>query len=662
MLRTLLIPTLAGLLAAAALAPAASASGTLTLLGSPEQPIQIRDHHVAVTIHNGFARTEVTQVFFNPNARDLEALYSFPVPKSAALSELSITDGETELHGEVVDEEVADLIYQSEREQGRQAGLATQDGYQDFEFSLARVAAGAELTCRFVYYQRLEIDTGVGRYVYPLEDGGTDEEALRFWTTNTRVERAFSMDITVKSVWPVLDVRLPGLEGAAVVTQQGPGTWNARIDQPGASLSGDVVFYYRLADDLPGRMEVLPYRAPGAAAGTFMLVATPGIDLGPITEGKDFLFVLDVSGSMKSKIHTLGEAVIRALEGLQADDRYRIVIFNNSARELTREWQTAEPQNVARAVAAVSALVADGGTDLFAGLSTALADLDADRTTCVLLVTDAVANQGIVEPARFAELVRRHDIRVFGFLLGNNANWPLMRTVCDASGGFYASVSNADDLLGQLMVAKSRIRHECLHDADLSIQGGGVFDATREHGTRVYRGQQLVVLGRYKDAGPATATLRATISGTEHVYTAQLEFPAVDEADPELERLWAQARIDELVLQRDLGLLPEGEAADAILGYGVDYQLVTDETSMLVVSDERFAAEGIDRRNRERTAVEHQAQAARSTQGPVNRRVDEAQPAFPDRAPRFGGGGAIDPMTLAGAALLLLLTLTLRRW
>ena len=273
MLRTLLIPTLAGLLAAAALAPAASASGTLTLLGSPEQPIQIRDHHVAVTIHNGFARTEVTQVFFNPNARDLEALYSFPVPKSAALSELSITDGETELHGEVVDEEVADLIYQSERDQGRQAGLATQDGYQDFEFSLARVAAGAELTCRFVYYQRLEIDTGVGRYVYPLEDGGTDEEALRFWTTNTRVERAFSMDITVKSVWPVLDVRLPGLSDRSperVVLTRGPIEGVRTIAAPEDISTLDALYLYVeggaataaafLASDLVDRLEI--YRAP----------------------------------------------------------------------------------------------------------------------------------------------------------------------------------------------------------------------------------------------------------------------------------------------------------------------------------------------------------------------------------------------------------------
>ncbi len=74
------------------LAPAATllAAGTLSPLGSPEAPVRIVDHHVDVVINNGFAKTEVTQTFFNPNDTDLEAIYSFPVPRSASLSEFSI--------------------------------------------------------------------------------------------------------------------------------------------------------------------------------------------------------------------------------------------------------------------------------------------------------------------------------------------------------------------------------------------------------------------------------------------------------------------------------------------------------------------------------------------------------------------------------------------
>src|SRR5688500_15667107 len=88
-------------------AQAAFAAGTLTPAGSPNQPIQIKEHLVDVQIDNGFARTEVTQIFFNPNAQDLEAVYGFPVPSSASLSEITIWSGERVLEGEVIEAEEA---------------------------------------------------------------------------------------------------------------------------------------------------------------------------------------------------------------------------------------------------------------------------------------------------------------------------------------------------------------------------------------------------------------------------------------------------------------------------------------------------------------------------------------------------------------------------
>lgn len=56
---------------ALALASTLKGAGTLTAKSSTDQPIQIRDYHLRVTLNNGFARTEVTQTFFNPNNRDL---------------------------------------------------------------------------------------------------------------------------------------------------------------------------------------------------------------------------------------------------------------------------------------------------------------------------------------------------------------------------------------------------------------------------------------------------------------------------------------------------------------------------------------------------------------------------------------------------------------
>ena len=148
-----------------ALAGAAQAAGTLTPLGSADAPIQILDHHVQVVIQNGFARTEVTQTFFNPNGRDLEGIYAFPVPESASLSEMTVFAGEIEIQGEVVARSEAERIYEEERSRGQDAGLASKNGYQTFEFRVTPIPAQQQTRVRFVYYQPLEIDTGVGRYL-----------------------------------------------------------------------------------------------------------------------------------------------------------------------------------------------------------------------------------------------------------------------------------------------------------------------------------------------------------------------------------------------------------------------------------------------------------------------------------------------------------------
>lgn len=651
LLRTLAAFLLAGL-------SAAHAAGTLTPVGATAAAVQTRSHQVNVTLNNGFAQTEVLQTFFNPNPQDLEAIYAFPVPKGASLSEVTIVTGEKTLHGEVRPKAEAEAAYAEEKKAGNDAGLATKNSYLTYEFKVAPVRANAEVQLRFVYYQPLEIDAGVGRYLYPLEDGGTDEVAKSFWTTNAKVEGSLAINVDLKSAWPVDDVRVPGFEAAAVVRRLDPGTFRVTLDQPGASLTRDFVLYYRLADNLPGRIEVIPYRAGKDKPGTFMMVVTPGLDLKPLVRGADYTYVIDVSGSMQGKVQTLASGVAQALGRMAPHDRFRVVTFNNHARELL-PWTAATPENVQQAIAAVKGLTPSGGTNLYEGIALGLKGLDADRATSVVLVTDGVANQGIVLPAAFHQLLQQVDVRVFGFLMGNSANWPLMRTIAEASGGFYAGVSNADDIVGQLLLAKGKVTHEALHHAAFKFSGPvRVFDTTGDTPQKVYLGQQLVLFGRYEGAGRATVTLRASLSGADKTYTTTIDLPEIDTGNPEIERLWAMAMIEQIEVREAAGLQPAAESHDAIRDLGVAYQLVTDHTAMLVLDDATHDRRGIARENQKRVAVERAAQSVRAAQPARQARADLVQPAFTAPAAHVsrqsgGGNGGGD---LSGDWLLLFFT------
>ncbi len=636
----------------------ASAAGTLTPAESGCKPAEIVSHDVNVVINNGFAKTEVIQQFRNRNNRTVEAIYSFPLPKSASLSEVTVQIGEKTINGEVVDKKTANRVYGEEKQKGNNAALATKEGYQDFQFNIANLAPDASATVRFVYYQPLPVDTGVVRYVYPLEEGGTkDHAAEAFWIRNSKPGGKTTLRIIVRSAWPLDGVRAPG--GTVVDQKLDLKKGIADITyELGNGLERDFVFYYQLASDLPGRLEVIPYKKAGAKEGTFLMVLTPGIDLKPITSGADYAFVLDCSGSMHgNKIRTLCEGVVRTLEKMQPADRFRIITFDSSASDFTRGWVAATPENIRKWSRKISSLTSCGSTNLYDAMKMALSKLDADRITSIILVTDGVTNTGIVTPKAFHKLMKSADVRVFGFLMGNSANWPLMRTICNVSGGFYEGVSNNDDILGKLMLAKSKIVFESLHDVRVKISGVPTYDLTGESLKKLYRGQQLVIFGKYRKGGVADVSLTVRLSGREQTYQCRVDFPENAQENPELERLWAMSRIEMFEDMANAGLTPKEEANSAIRDLGLQYQLVTDETSMLVLSDEAFDSYKIERRNRTRIAEEHAAQSRRMSAPIRNYRADVPRGGesenrmFNGNAPRLGGG-AVSPFLVLIAMVL----------
>ena len=186
----------------------AQAAGLLTPADGSLPPLEIRDHHVSVVIEDGYAVTTVEQVFHNPHSQDLEAIYSFPVPEHGAVSEFTLWIDGKPVSGEVLEKKEARRVYEEEKAAGREAGVTEKDSYKTFDISVSPVRAGQDTRIRLVYLQSAKVDSGIGRYLYPLEEGGVDEEKLAFWTANEKVTGSFSFDLTLKSGYPVDALRV----------------------------------------------------------------------------------------------------------------------------------------------------------------------------------------------------------------------------------------------------------------------------------------------------------------------------------------------------------------------------------------------------------------------------------------------------------------------
>ena len=400
----------------------AQAAGQLVPKDGSLKPLQIRSQDVEVVIDGGYAVTTVDQVFHNPHSQDLAATYTFPVPRGGSVGGFVIWIDGKPVVGEVLPKKKARRVYQEEKSAGRQAGITEQDGHKSFDVDVARVPAGQDTRIRLRYFQVAAVDTGNGRYVYPLEDGGVDEQRKAFWSEDSAVQEHFGFHLLLRWGYPVDALRVPDRADARV-RQLSDREWEVRIDHGAAGAAGcadtggrnrrgddtgagsvsgqtlkqqyaatkagtdggtptaangvyqldkDIVVHWRQQPGLPGSVDLVTYKPDAAKAGTFMLTVTPGNDLGPITGGQDWTFVLDISGSMATKLPSLAEGLVSALGKLRPDDRYRIVLFNDRARELTNGYQANTQAKVQQTLDEVRGLQANGSTNLYQGLKMGL--------------------------------------------------------------------------------------------------------------------------------------------------------------------------------------------------------------------------------------------------------------------------------------------------
>jgi len=614
----------------------------------PRGDLRIKSHDVKVVINNGFATTQVDQVLVNGASQDVEAAWAFPLPKEAALSELSVESGGTRYVGEVVEKERAREIYAAEQRAGEGAALAEQHEYFHYQVKITRVPAGGEVSARIVYYQALEIESGVGRYLYPMEEGNTDDLQRAFWTMDRATLDNLSLDVTLKTAFPVDKLHSPSHPGMTF-RNEGEDTWHAHLEQPGAGLDRDFVLLYRLAPDVPARIELLTHRTKGAGEGTFMAVVTPGSDLAPIEGGTDWAFVLDVSGSMEGeKIRLLQRGVAKALAGLRPTDRFQLFTFNGSARRLTSDWQPVAPASLTAAQGLIDAMQAGGSTDVHAGLSAAYGVLDADRPTGIILVSDGVANVGPHHYRELIALAQKHDVRIFTFAVGNSANVRLMADMATMSGGTNASVSARDEIGAHLLLARDRMTHTALHGVEFELAGASVVHPKTL--PNLYLGQQLVVFGRYDRTGRSTLSVRARISGKPVAWSVDVDLPAESDANPELERLYALQAIEDLQRESWLQTGDGGEASSAIVDMALRYSLVTDYTSMIVVADARKAQYGIGDANARRREAERIAADRRARAGNQVQQHTGGVPLAGDRAAHAPSRWSRQPQPQGGAA------------
>jgi hypothetical protein len=101
---------------------------------------------VVAQVSGNVARVEVTQFYVNPSPDRLEAVYAFPLPPNAAVTDMMFRVGNRVVLSEVKRREEAKRTYETAKKEGRTAALTEQERPNLFTQSVANVPPGDTCT------------------------------------------------------------------------------------------------------------------------------------------------------------------------------------------------------------------------------------------------------------------------------------------------------------------------------------------------------------------------------------------------------------------------------------------------------------------------------------------------------------------------------------
>jgi Ca-activated chloride channel family protein len=593
---------------AAILARPAAGAGLLIADGGLGGSLEIKEHDVQVTVNNGIAVTKVTQVFRNLEKRQVEALYTFPVPRGASVANFSMWIGGKEMVGEVLEKQKARQIYESYKPARRDPGLLEQKDYRTFEMRVFPIGPEAEQRIEVTYYQELETDHDTAVYVYPLAT--VTRPGL-----NAAVTGKFAINADVRSAVPIQSVESPSHAAGFVIARHSDQYAQASLEAQGGALDRDVVLNLSFSRPRTG-IDVLTSRT-GSDDGYFLMTVTAGEDLAKLEDGMDYVFLLDISGSMGSdgKLLVSKECVEAFVGELQAEDRVEVVTFNVSPHTLFGKLETAGDAARGRVREFLAGQSARGGTVLKPAMETAYRYAGSDRQLNVVVLSDGMTEQQERQALIALIKARPRQARVFCIGVGNDVNRPLMEQMADEAGGLAAFVSRDDNFTRAAKAFRRKLTRPVATELALDVRGVGVTEL--EPAGRLpnlYHGMPVRVYGRYKGAGAATLKLTANVRGRAIAMEAPVTFAREDATNPEIERMWAWKRVDRLNKSLDEAGADRLALTAEIVRLGEAYSIVTEHTSFLVLeNDAEYKRWQIERRNSLRTERDRAAQAARRT-------------------------------------------------
>ncbi|NXI39443.1 ITIH3 inhibitor, partial [Galbula dea] len=555
-------------------------------------------------ITSRFAHNVITSRAVNRGNVHKEVFFDVELPKTAFITNFSMTIDGVTYPGTIKEKEVAKKQYEKAVSKGQTAGLVKASGRKTEKFTVSvNIAAASKVTFELTYEELLKRQ--FGKYemfikVKPKQlvkdfeievnifepQGITELEAEGTFITNELqniIKKSFSDKKGHIAFKPTLDQQRTCANCSQSV------------------LDGDFIVKYDVKRTTPDNLQIVN----GYFVHFFAPTNLPKLP-------KNVIFVIDVSGSMAGReIEQTRQALLKILDDIKEDDFFNFILFGSYIRTWKETLIQATPENLEEARKFVRSIDTQGMTNLYDGIMKGIDMLNVAHkgnivpkrsASIIIMLTDGQPNVGISDTQEIQAHVKKaiegkYPLYNLGF--GYGVDYSFLEKMALENKGLARRIYPDSDADLQLQGFYDEVSNPILTDVELNYPENEISDLTTNNFKHFYDGSEIVVAGRFRDSNQNSLTVDVIGEGANDAlsYTTQEDAEQTAKAFQEqeyifgdfIERLWAYLTIEQLLEKRIAATGEEKENLTAeALDLSLKYKFVTPLTSMVVTKPEDY--------------------------------------------------------------------------
>jgi len=547
-----------------------------------------------VSISGVIADVKVTQVYKNEGKKPIEAIYVFPASTKAAVYGMKMTIGKRTIIAKINKREEARKQYEEAKKQGKSASLLEQQRPNVFQMNVANIMPGDLIKVELSYTELITPEDKVYEFVYPTVTGprysnqpAATADPKEKWVANPYTHQGeaplytFNISVNLNTGLPVRDIKCDSHK--VNVAYDGPTTAFVKLD--GSEAAGgnrDFILKYRLDGDKIDS-GLLLYKGEKENFFLLMMQSPRKLETKNIP-GREYVFIVDVSGSMHGFPLEISKTLLRDLIGnLRPTDMFNVLLFSGGSKLMSERSVPATAENIEQALNVINNQQGGGGTELLPALKRTLAiPRSKGFSRSVIIVTDGYVT---VEPEVF-DLMRSNlgDANMFTFGIGSSVNRHLLEGMARVGMGEPFIISQQSEAAEKAARFRSLVQNPALTNIKIDFGKFDVYDVEPISVPDIMADRPVIVFGKWRGTPKGTITLRGVTGKGAHKETINVGRVKPSDTNTALKYLWARHKIT--LISDYIGRQTDKKRIEEVTRLGLDYNLLTKYTSFVAIDSE----------------------------------------------------------------------------